>query len=86
MTNEILKRFDLRGKVAAVTGGGGELCGAMADALGAMGVAVAVLDLNLAELRGRSQHLNFIIERRLVFPWSMLGKPIPNKQSRVVAV
>ncbi len=40
--------FDLRGKVAVVTGGGGVLCGALSQALGALGVKVAVLDLRLA--------------------------------------
>jgi NAD(P)-dependent dehydrogenase (short-subunit alcohol dehydrogenase family) len=40
--------FDLRGKVAVVTGGGGVLCGALSRALGALGVKVAVLDLRLA--------------------------------------
>ena len=39
MTNAILKRFDLSGKTAAVTGGGGDLCGHMVEALGAMGVS-----------------------------------------------
>ncbi len=38
--------FGLQGKVAVVTGGGGVLCGEMALALGALGVKVAVLDLN----------------------------------------
>lgn len=47
MRTDILRRFDLAGKVAAITGGGGELCGAMAKALAAMGVKVAVLDVNL---------------------------------------
>ena len=47
MGSDILKRFQLTGNVAAVTGGGGELCGAMAQALGAMGVKVVVLDINL---------------------------------------
>jgi len=37
--------FDLRGKVAVVTGGGGVLCGAMSRALGQVGARVAVLDL-----------------------------------------
>jgi NAD(P)-dependent dehydrogenase (short-subunit alcohol dehydrogenase family) len=37
--------FTLSGKVAAVTGGGGVLCGAMSRALGTLGVKVAVLDL-----------------------------------------
>ena len=37
--------FGLSGKVAVVTGGGGVLCGCLAEALGARGVSVAVLDL-----------------------------------------
>lgn len=39
--------FDLSGKVAVVTGGGGVLVGAMSRALGRVGVKVAVLDLIL---------------------------------------
>ena len=54
MKNSILKRFDLTGKVVAITGGGGELCGAMAEALGATGVKVAVLDINLESAEARS--------------------------------
>lgn len=38
--------FHLSGKIAAVTGGGGVLCGAMCRALGQVGVKVAVLDLD----------------------------------------
>lgn len=37
--------FGLAGKTAVVTGGGGVLCGAMSQALGRVGVKVAVLDL-----------------------------------------
>lgn len=37
--------FGLSGKVAAITGGGGILCGTMGRVLGQMGVKVAVLDL-----------------------------------------
>jgi NAD(P)-dependent dehydrogenase (short-subunit alcohol dehydrogenase family) len=37
--------FTLEGKVAAVTGGGGVLCGAISQALGHVGARVAVLDL-----------------------------------------
>jgi NAD(P)-dependent dehydrogenase (short-subunit alcohol dehydrogenase family) len=55
MDNEILRRFDLSGKVAVITGGGGELCGAMADALGAMGAKVAVLDISLEKAENRAQ-------------------------------
>ncbi|MBN2499485.1 MAG: SDR family oxidoreductase [Anaerolineales bacterium] len=39
--------FDVAGKVAAVTGGGGVLCGAMCKALGQAGAKVAVLDITL---------------------------------------
>ncbi|PKO22507.1 MAG: D-mannonate oxidoreductase [Chloroflexi bacterium HGW-Chloroflexi-1] len=46
MSEEYLKSlFGLSGKVAAVTGGGGVLCGTMSRALGRLGVKVAVLDL-----------------------------------------
>jgi len=38
--------FDISGKVIAITGAGGVLCGAMAKALGQAGAKVAVLDLN----------------------------------------
>lgn len=38
--------FSIDGEVAVVTGGGGVLCGAMANALGRLGVKVAVLDLS----------------------------------------
>jgi NAD(P)-dependent dehydrogenase (short-subunit alcohol dehydrogenase family) len=43
----IASLFDLSGKVAVVTGGGGVLAGAMSRALGRVGVKVAVLDLIL---------------------------------------
>jgi len=55
MSNAILRRFDLSGKSAVITGGGGALCGAMADALGTMGVKVAVLDINLENAEIRAQ-------------------------------
>ena len=38
--------FDVAGKVVAITGAGGVLCGTMAMALGKAGAKVAVLDLN----------------------------------------
>lgn len=37
--------FDVKGKVIAITGGGGVLCGTMAKALGKAGAKIAVLDL-----------------------------------------
>ena len=45
--DQIRGLFDLRGRIAVVTGGGGDLCGNMCLALGALGVKVAVLDLKL---------------------------------------
>jgi NAD(P)-dependent dehydrogenase (short-subunit alcohol dehydrogenase family) len=50
----VLKSFDLRGRIVAITGGGGELCGAMAQALGEMGVRVAVMDLSLDKAEARA--------------------------------
>lgn len=55
--NELLKRFDLGGKVAVITGGGGELCGAMAEALGRLGVRVAVLDISSDKAEARVQSI-----------------------------
>ncbi len=55
--DEILKRFDLTGKVAVITGAGGALCGNMADALGTMGVKVAVLDINREKAEARVQSI-----------------------------
>ncbi|MBT8359601.1 MAG: SDR family oxidoreductase [Desulfobacterales bacterium] len=46
MTLNIIDSFSINGKVAVITGGGGELCGAMATALGSIGTKVAILDLN----------------------------------------
>jgi NAD(P)-dependent dehydrogenase (short-subunit alcohol dehydrogenase family) len=48
MARDIIESFELAGKVAVITGGGGELCGAMAVALGSMGVKVAILDVHLS--------------------------------------
>ncbi|HUL30772.1 MAG TPA: SDR family oxidoreductase [Thermodesulfobacteriota bacterium] len=54
MKKDVLNRFDLTGGIAAITGGGGDLCGAMAEALGAMGVKVAVLDINAEKAEARA--------------------------------
>ncbi len=52
--NEILARFALTGKIAAITGAGGELCGAMAQALGQMGASVALLDIAVDKAEARA--------------------------------
>jgi len=43
--------FELRGRVAVITGGGGILCSEMAGALAARGVKVAILDIDEAAAR-----------------------------------
>ena len=45
MSEDLTDLFGLSGKVTAITGGGGVLCGTMARALGKLGVKVAVLDI-----------------------------------------
>jgi NAD(P)-dependent dehydrogenase (short-subunit alcohol dehydrogenase family) len=50
---KISDMFDLRERTAAVTGGGGVLCGTMAQCLGENGVKVAVIDLSLEKARER---------------------------------
>lgn len=47
MTAFVEKLFGIAGKVAAVTGGGGHICGEMARSLGNAGCHVAILDLRL---------------------------------------
>jgi len=54
MRRDILRQFDLTEKIVAITGGGGDLCGVMAEALGMMGVKVAVLDIDLEKAKARS--------------------------------
>lgn len=46
MALNVADSFSLDGKVAVITGGGGELCGAMATALGSVGANVVILDIN----------------------------------------
>ena len=46
MADYLSELFSLKGKVAAITGAGGLLCGEMALAFGKVGVKVAVLDIN----------------------------------------
>jgi NAD(P)-dependent dehydrogenase (short-subunit alcohol dehydrogenase family) len=46
MALNLIDSFSLNGKVAVITGGGGELCSTMATALGSLCAKVAILDLN----------------------------------------
>lgn len=46
MASQIDRLFDLSGRVAVITGGGGDLCSVISCALGSFGVKVAVLDID----------------------------------------
>lgn len=45
-STEIEKLFDLKGKIAVITGGGGVLCSTLAKTLAILDVSVAVLDIS----------------------------------------
>ena len=53
MLPDLAKLFDLNGHTAAITGAGGELCGMMAEALAALGVKVAILDIHAEKAEAR---------------------------------
>ena len=50
--------FDLTGKSVAITGGGGVLCGALAECLASAGAQVAVLDLKLEAAQAVVDRIN----------------------------
>jgi NAD(P)-dependent dehydrogenase (short-subunit alcohol dehydrogenase family) len=54
MVPDLTHLFDLKGRTAAITGAGGELCGMMAEALAALGVRVAILDIHAEKARARA--------------------------------
>ena len=49
--------FDVKGKTAVITGGGGALPGTLASALAELGVRVAVLDLNEKSAEARAESI-----------------------------
>jgi NAD(P)-dependent dehydrogenase (short-subunit alcohol dehydrogenase family) len=53
----VLDQFCLRGRVAAITGAAGELCGCMAAALGEIGVKVALLDINEGKAQAKAAEI-----------------------------
>jgi NAD(P)-dependent dehydrogenase (short-subunit alcohol dehydrogenase family) len=54
MLPDLTRLFDLQGRTAVITGAGGELCGMMAEALAALGVKVAILDIQAEKGRARA--------------------------------
>jgi NAD(P)-dependent dehydrogenase (short-subunit alcohol dehydrogenase family) len=47
MISDLIDTYSLEDRVAVITGGGGDLCGHMAVALGSLGARVAILDIDL---------------------------------------
>ncbi len=58
MTSEFDTMFSLTGRTCVITGAGGELCGAMARCLGALGVKVALLDINPEAARSKAEQIS----------------------------
>ncbi len=57
MSDYISQLYNLEGKVAAITGAGGHLCGEMARGLAKAGVAVGGLDLRLEKAKAVAQEI-----------------------------
>lgn len=57
MNGFVSELFDVEGRVAVVTGGGGHVCGEMARGLGAAGCKVAVLDLRPEKAEAVAQQI-----------------------------
>jgi NAD(P)-dependent dehydrogenase (short-subunit alcohol dehydrogenase family) len=64
--------FDVRGKTAVITGGGGALAGTLADALGGLGVKIAVLDLNREAAEARAKAIRAAGGQAQAFACSVL--------------
>lgn len=58
MTDFTRQLFDVSGRVTAVTGGGGHVCGEMARGLGKAGARVAVLDIRLEKAAAVARDIN----------------------------
>jgi len=67
-TQELRDLFSLAGRTAVVTGGGGVLCGAVAEAFLAAGAAVFLLDRDEDKARRRAEELKEGDAARPVFP------------------
>lgn len=58
MTTEFDTMFSLTGRTCVITGAGGALCGAMARCLGALGVRVALLDIDIKGVRSKAEQIS----------------------------
>lgn len=76
--------FGLEGKVAAITGGGGVLCGAMSRALGRVGVRVAVLDLFPEAAQRVANEVEALGGQAAAIPCDVLDKASVEKAAEAV--
>jgi NAD(P)-dependent dehydrogenase (short-subunit alcohol dehydrogenase family) len=78
--------FDVSGKVIAITGGGGVLCGTMARALAEAGAKVAVLDLSEPAASKIAHEIQSKGGKALAVPCNVLDKPsIEKARDKVIA-
>jgi NAD(P)-dependent dehydrogenase (short-subunit alcohol dehydrogenase family) len=73
MLPDLAQLFDLQGRTAVITGAGGELCGMMAEALAALGVKVAILDIHAEKGRAREAAIAERGGMARFFPCSVLS-------------
>jgi NAD(P)-dependent dehydrogenase (short-subunit alcohol dehydrogenase family) len=69
------KLFDLSGKRVAITGGGGVLCGAIAECLASAGARVAVLDLKLEAAQAVADRINKAGGKAVAVTANVLDRP-----------
>lgn len=67
--------FDLTGKSVAITGGGGVLCGAIAECLASAGAQVAVLDLKLEAAQAVADRINKAGGKAVAVAANVLERP-----------
>ncbi len=72
MAKKWLEDYNLSGSTAVITGAAGELCGAMSDALGSLGVKVALLDINKEKAEARVEGIQGEGGTARAFPCSVL--------------
>jgi NAD(P)-dependent dehydrogenase (short-subunit alcohol dehydrogenase family) len=68
------RAFDFTGKIAAITGGGGVLCGTMARALAQRGASVAVLDICLPAAQKLASEIESAGGRAIALEVNVLDK------------
>ena len=66
--------YDVRGRVAVITGAGGALCGALAAGLASLGVRIAVLDVNAEKAEARVSRIREDGGDARAFPCSVLDE------------